>query len=91
MYDPPAPPACEGQDPWFFEDEFAREYALNICKACPVRLWCLNWVNPARMYYDGVAGGHVWSDGKVLAKHSDVTDPVLTLYLQTKRQEQTND
>ena len=85
-YDPPATPACEGQDPWFFEDPFAHQYALDICALCPVRLWCLNQVDPARMYFDGVAGGHVWKDGELVRSWlPDKPDPVLVTYLTTNR------
>lgn len=54
---------CIGQDPLLFDIEEAYPLAFDLCDACPVQLWCLETVNPAASWYDGVVGGLVWKDG----------------------------
>lgn len=82
---PPAEPACAREEPTIFDVEFTFPMALAICATCPVRSWCLNTVDPARNYYDGVVGGHAWHDGKPMLRYSDTTDPALQLYLKNRR------
>jgi len=76
-YEPDA--ACIGVHPEFFDIPEFYPTALEVCKPCPVRLWCLQLVDPANSYYDGVAGGHVWQNGKPV--DSERTDPPLKMYL----------
>lgn len=80
--DPPAKPACVGKNPELFDwPEFAYA-AIEICNECPVQAWCLREVDPARSYFDGVAGGHQWRDGQVLNRYSDPrNDTILQIYL----------
>lgn len=81
-YDPPEKPRCEGEEPTLFDDQLFFGMALALCNECPVRWWCLNTVDPARNFYDGVVGGHAWHEGKPIPKWSDVYgDPVLSTYL----------
>lgn len=41
----------------------AAEPAVRICRTCPVIDQCLQIVRPDRTWFDGVAGGIVWSNG----------------------------
>lgn len=72
--------ACGDADPEWFDMYEAPTIALNYCKECPMRRWCLEQVNPARMGYDGIAGGHVFKDGRVITRWSNINDPILKLY-----------
>lgn len=81
---PPAPPACEGTDPTIFDqtDWQNTNLGISICERCPVRAWCLETVDPARGNFDGIAGGHVWVDGKI--KWSIPGDTIATNYLERR-------
>lgn len=81
---PPAKPACEGADPTIFDqtDYKNTSIGLRICERCPVRAWCLETVNPAQGNFDGIAGGHVWLDGKI--KWAIPADPIATNYLERR-------
>lgn len=83
--EPPAPPKCEGTDPAMFDEQIFYDYVLTICDECPVRLWCLQWVDPAKNFYDGVVGGHAWADGKPLPQYRSGRDPILQTYLGQRR------
>jgi hypothetical protein len=61
---------CRNSDPWLFDQhqiDLARP-ALEICKTCPFWTNCDEWVAPRASFFDGVCGGKVWRNGKVLAK-----------------------
>jgi hypothetical protein len=61
---------CRNLDPWLFDQhqiDLARP-ALEVCKSCPFWKDCDDWVAPRANYFDGVCGGKVWRNGKVLAK-----------------------
>lgn len=84
---PPAQPLCVDEEPSLFDVEFTYGMALAICQNCPVREWCLNQVDPARSYYDGVAGGVVWREGIPNPKWTDVRrDVTLIDYLARRGQ-----
>lgn len=86
MITPPETPACQDTNPDYFDMDFMYPAALAICEPCPVKLWCLRQVDPARSYFDGVAGGHVWYEGKVQGKLTDpTTDPLLNIYLDERK------
>lgn len=79
---PPAKPSCEDEEPSLFDNEFTFGMALAICAECPVREWCLNRVDPAGSWFDGVAGGVVWREGFPSAKWTKThQDAVLIDYL----------
>lgn len=84
--EPEHKPNCEGMDPLIFDiPEFAPT-AIDACNDCKVRAWCLKQVDPAKNYYDGVAGGHQWLDGRILHRWSDPDkDQIVQLYLGSKR------
>lgn len=69
---PPEPPACKPDDAELFDNEFTYGMALAICQDCPVKDWCLDWVDPARSYYDGVVGGVAWADGRPMPRYSPI-------------------
>ena len=69
---PPAKPACGPDTSDLFDHEWAYSMALALCQECPVRDWCLRVVDPARNFYDGVAGGAVWREG---TPRDQLTDP----------------
>ena len=81
---PPAQPACEGADPVVFDqtDWQNTTLGLSICERCPVRAWCLETVDPAQGNFDGIAGGHIWVDGKI--KWSIPGDEIATNYLERR-------
>jgi hypothetical protein len=37
---------------------------LAYCNKCPVRLECVDYLDPANNYFSGVCGGMVWSSGR---------------------------
>lgn len=40
--------------------------ALSYCDRCPVIPECEALIQPRRSYFDGVAAGRVWHNGKVI-------------------------
>jgi hypothetical protein len=82
---------CKSAEPDLFENEWLFDIGLVVCNDCPVRSWCLNWVDPKRNFYDGIVGGHIWRSGQpVKDPRTNQQDPVLLTYLktnQTKRSE----
>jgi len=60
--------ACLGADPRLFEATAgdAAADALSYCERCPVTRECEDLVRPRRSYFDGVAAGRVWRDGRVI-------------------------
>lgn len=71
----PAPqqPECQGANPLFFEVQDWYQYGLEYCDRCPVQAWCLELVDPAAHYFDGVAGGLIWQNGRIIKRDADVT------------------
>lgn len=71
----PAPqqPECQGANPLFFEVQDWYQYGLEYCDRCPVQAWCLDTVNPADHYYDGVVGGLIWQNGRIIKRDTDPT------------------
>lgn len=89
MEDPIDRANCRNSDPELFENEWLYDQALALCQTCPVRLWCLQRVDPIRGFFDGVAGGFIWVDGKVKSDHrTNPKDPALMTYLKTRRNSQ---
>jgi len=67
---------CREADPWLF-DQNKIDLAmtgLNYCRSCPFWSDCDDWVKPRQNFFDGVAAGKVWKNGRVLAK-LDATSP----------------
>lgn len=61
---------CSKADPWLF-DQNQVDLALpglNYCRFCPFWQECDEWVEPEKYFYDGVVGGKVWKNGRVLAR-----------------------
>lgn len=64
--------ACVGADPRLFDEHwFPKAYeALAYCAECPVRLQCIDYLEPAKNEFTGVCGGLVWRRGRrVRANH----------------------
>jgi hypothetical protein len=64
---PPAPPACDGSDPRTFDTTdpvLAHDVITIYCDTCPIVAWCMDLVRPDRSYYDGVAAGALWRNGR---------------------------
>jgi hypothetical protein len=60
--------ACIGADHTLFDaigGELALD-ALSYCDRCPVITECHDLIQPRRSYFDGVAAGRVWHNGKVI-------------------------
>jgi hypothetical protein len=86
-FNPPEDPACKPDDAELFDNEFLYEMALGICKDCPIRAWCLEWVDPSNSFFDGVAGGVAWKEGRPLPDFTNIRrDEVLIAYLGRRRQ-----
>ena len=67
---------CREADPWLF-DQFNLDLAqpaLNYCSRCIFWEECESLVQPKPNFFDGIVGGKVWRNGKVLAK-LDATSP----------------
>lgn len=59
--------ACVGMDPAYFDESTntpAAQFALSVCRRCPVRAECIEVLKPGESYYDGVAGGFIWTGGR---------------------------
>lgn len=57
--------ACKGADPRLFDAIAGEDVwdALSYCERCPVMQACLDYVQPSRSYFDGVAAGRLWRNG----------------------------
>jgi hypothetical protein len=63
---------CRNADPWLF-DQYQLDLAqpgLAYCQRCPYWENCISLVKPQSSHYDGIVGGAVWRNGKVLARLS---------------------
>lgn len=61
---------CKDADPWLF-DQYQLDLAqqgLQYCRGCPYWQDCDSLVKPESSYYDGIAAGKVWRNGKLLAR-----------------------
>jgi hypothetical protein len=63
--------ACKDvSTPAFFDqtnpNDIYAKAALEICSTCTVQLECVIVVNPRESLFDGVCGGKVWSNGKIV-------------------------
>lgn len=61
---------CRDADPWLFDQSQIplAQPALNYCKECFFWEKCESLVEPRSSYFDGVCGGKVWKNGRMLAK-----------------------
>lgn len=57
-------------------DYFICRFALEVCVPCPVKLQCLQQVDPAQNFFDGVAGGIAWRDGRIHRVHPRGQEPL---------------
>ncbi|MFF9478048.1 hypothetical protein [Streptomyces sp. NPDC014733] len=46
---------------------------LEACGTCQWRAQCIARVRPRRSRFDGICGGRLWRDGKILASCEDAT------------------
>ncbi|MFD7639606.1 hypothetical protein ACFV4P_03040 [Kitasatospora sp. NPDC059795] len=53
--------------------------ALPTCTPCPFRAQCIRQVQPHPKKFDGICGGRLWLDGRVIAVADDVDDEDLPL------------
>ena len=62
--------ACVGANPRLFDqtDVLRATYALAHCRDCRIPDLCLAVVRPETSHYDGVAGGIVWRNGRVIGR-----------------------
>lgn len=79
---------CAKADPWLFDqNEIDLALAgLNYCRYCPFWVECDEWVQPKPNHYDGVVGGKVWKNGRVLAR-LDESSPNLLIVGENDDQE----
>jgi hypothetical protein len=60
---------CRSADPKLFDTtNWLDAPALNICRACAVKELCVKTVNPVKTFFDGVAGGFLWMNGRALVQ-----------------------
>lgn len=80
---PPATPACDNQNQpaHIFDYPETTAEAYELCDRCPVQLWCLEIVNPANTWYDGVCGGLNWANGRYLTRPNHTHTPAQQHYL----------
>lgn len=61
---------CRNADPWLFDQSNLdlAQPGLRYCKSCVFWDECESLVEPRSNAYDGIVGGKVWRNGKVLAR-----------------------
>jgi hypothetical protein len=60
---------CAAESPKAFDTtNWLNAPALEICRNCPVKDLCLETVSPVRTFFDGIAGGFLWLNGRALIK-----------------------
>jgi len=67
---------CRNADPWLFDQSNLdlAQPGLKYCQSCIFWNECESLVDPKTHAYDGIVGGKVWRNGKILAK-LDPTSP----------------
>ena len=66
--------ACRDADPGLFdavEGPYV-QYALAFCARWPLVEECDTFVKPRKSFYDGVAAGKVWRNGRIVDPEQDV-------------------
>jgi hypothetical protein len=48
--------------------------ALDFCRVCTVKLQCVVVMKPRESYFDGICGGKVWSNGKIVGDENGSTE-----------------
>lgn len=66
--------------PAFFDqtnpNDIYAKAAIAICMGCPVQMECIVVMKPRESYFDGVCGGKVWSNGKIVGdENGSIHDP----------------
>jgi hypothetical protein len=61
---------CKDADPWLFDQNIIDLAlpGLRYCQGCPFWQECDTLIEPRKSFYDGVAAGKIWKNGKVLAR-----------------------
>lgn len=60
---------CVNEEPKLFDTtNWLNAPALQICRDCPIKQECVETVNPVRTFFDGIAGGFIWLNGRALVK-----------------------
>lgn len=72
---------CNGKESYLFDQtehgNLITDLALGICAMCTVQEDCLLIVNPADSLYDGIAGGIVFKNGKIVERNQTPPQPKL--------------
>ena len=65
--------ACRDADPGLFDavDGPYVQYALAYCQRCEVVKECDTFVRPRKSFYDGVAAGKLWRNGRIVDSDQD--------------------
>lgn len=60
--------ACRGLPPQVFDGKTHEDVnaALATCHGCRCKRACNLWMRPGRTFYDGIAAGRLWRDGKAV-------------------------
>lgn len=66
LTEPDDEPACHAADPRLFDARTLKtaEPAFSYCLRCTVTDWCLDIVRPTSSWFDGVAAGRLYVNGK---------------------------
>jgi hypothetical protein len=61
---------CRNADPWLFDQSNLdlAQPGLKYCQSCLFWEECESLVEPKSNAYDGIVGGKVWRNGRILAK-----------------------
>jgi WhiB family redox-sensing transcriptional regulator len=65
--------ACRDADPGLFDavEGIQVHYALSYCQRCEVVKECDAFVRPRKSFYDGVAAGKLWRNGRIVDPDQD--------------------
>ncbi len=60
---------CRDMEPKIFDATTAEDglAGLEVCRSCPLWSDCEKYIAPAESYYDGIAAGAIWKDGRIVA------------------------
>jgi hypothetical protein len=61
---------CRDADPWLFDQSNLdlAQPGLSYCSGCPFWENCESLVEPSKNHFDGICGGKIWRNGRILAK-----------------------
>lgn len=59
------------------QERYLVKQALAVCNTCSVRRECIEVISPYQTFFDGVAGGFLWKDGRrVNIEGQELLEPI---------------